>query len=319
LNNIVKNLHKLWSPEGWIHEYGGADIGYLTLSLHYLSDVSKTYLNEKDEWIDEIINFISHFFHLDGSVGSVYGSRGSSVIYPSGLFNAGYKEIDEFLMSSINDKKIPLPMDLDDTNFAPFINSLIRSYLIYGNVAPRNITLPIHQDKYLKIFNEAGLVIVKNGNKQTILDLNKCGLEAVFTNLSSKRGSLPAVSSPKRGDIFCALNSSFEVSEDTQITNISIASKFYKINTKPISSLSIVGSRLLMPVFILFPRILKYLKKFIVFKYFIPGKSLGEYSKIIKIQDFTVTSEQVYETPKNYGIIKDYKYHPIRMASQNYI
>tara|TARA_B100001250_G_scaffold364141_1_gene343948 strand:+ start:1264 stop:2766 length:1503 start_codon:yes stop_codon:yes gene_type:complete len=318
MSNIAKKLRNLWSPEGWIQEYGGADIGYLTLSLHYLSDISQDFLEEKNDWIEKIMIFTSYFFHLDGSIGNIYGSRGSSIIYPSGFFSEGYLDVNEFIVCSIKNKKIPLQSDLDDTNFAPFINSLIRSCLSLENQSSKNMTLPITKEKYLKIFPEAGLVVLKNKGKQTVIDLNKSGIDAVFTNKSSKRSSLPAISPSNRSDIFCAFNSSFKVVEEGEIINISINSKFYKVNTKPISSLSILGSRLLIPIFVSFPWILKQLKKFIVSVYFLPGKSVGNYTKSVIIENFTLVSDQSYDIPKDFIFIEEYKHHPIRMASQNY-
>ena len=80
---IIKKLKGLWNDEGWIEEYGGADIGYLTLSLHYLTNIDEELLSEKETWIEAIIKFLSNFFHLDGSIGNFYGSRGSSIIYLS--------------------------------------------------------------------------------------------------------------------------------------------------------------------------------------------------------------------------------------------
>jgi len=319
ISNIVTKLRSLWSNEGWIQEYGAADIGYLTLSLHYLTDIRKDFLEEKDDWIEKIIIFLSYFFHLDGSIGNIYGSRGSSIIYPSGFFSSGYLDVNDFLLSAIKNKKIPLQSDLDDTNFAPFINSLVRSCLSLENQVSRNLILPLTKERYLKIFNEAGLVVLKNQEKQTIIDLNKSGVGAVFTKTGYKRSAIPAISTANRRNIFCAFNSSFKVTEEDGITSISINSKFHKINTKPINSLSIVGSRLSIPFFVSFPWILKYLKKFIVSVYFLPGKSVGSYRKSIRIEDFILTSDYSYDIPQDFIFIEEYKHHPIRMASQNYI
>ena len=74
------------SPEGWLPEYGGPDIGYLSVALDYMG---KYYIATKDPLALEIaghaLDFLSHFVHPDGSVGGEYGSRSTEYIVPDGL------------------------------------------------------------------------------------------------------------------------------------------------------------------------------------------------------------------------------------------
>ena len=48
-----------------------------------------------------------NFFHKDGSIGNVYGSRGSSLIYPYGMVKAGGPQLLDELSNSVNLSKIP--------------------------------------------------------------------------------------------------------------------------------------------------------------------------------------------------------------------
>ncbi len=318
IKEIIKKIKGLWNDEGWIEEYGGADIGYLTLSLHYLTNIDEELLSEKETWIEAIIKFLSNFFHLDGSIGNFYGSRGSSIIYLSGLIQAGYKDVNDFLIQSISNKKIPLQNNLDDTNFSPFINSLVRGAIHLEEKSERNINLPLKNEKYLKIFNHAGFVIIINNSTQVIIDLKNSGTETIYTSTKSTKGNLPSIINKASNDIYCAFSSEYKIVEDSKLT-ISVYSEFHKVNTKPLNSLNIIGSRLLIPIFNLFPFILKFGKSFLVKRFFKPGKSVGSYSKVITIENYNYDSSDSFVIPKGYEIVSNYIHHPIKMASQNYV
>tara|TARA_B100000427_G_scaffold329655_1_gene346868 strand:+ start:8396 stop:9871 length:1476 start_codon:yes stop_codon:yes gene_type:complete len=314
---IADKISFLWNEEGWIEEYDGADIGYLSLSLHFLMDVDSKYLKDKEKWIKLIIQFISHFFHKDGSIGNYYGSRGSSIIYPSGLIKAGFKEITEFLISSIKDNKIPTQSDLDDTNFAPYINSLIRSATLLENSSLNRINLPLNESKYIKIFHDAGFIIIINKQNQTIIDLNKSGLITEIKNSGSKREAIPTIVHKKSSKVFCTINSNYVLEENSKIT-ANIESRFYQINTKPLSRLNLIGSRLLIPFFIFFPWTLKRIKLAAVSKYFSPSKPIGSHLRKLIIQNYKLEFIDEYEIPDEYILVNDFYHHPVRMASQNY-
>jgi len=314
---IADKARSLWNDEGWLEEYGGVDIGYLSLSLHYLMDIDSKYLNEKEKWIHLIIQFILHFFHMDGSIGNYYGSRGSSIIYPSGLIRTGIKDINEFLISSIKTNKIPTQADLDDVNFAPFINSLIKSTIYFDSNASERINLPIKRNQYIKIFKNAGFIILINKENQTIVDLNKSGIISEFTRLGSTREPIPSIINKKSRKVFCTVNSNYIFDENTKIT-VKIESKFYEINTKPLSRMHMIGSRVLIPFFILFPWILRRLKLIAVSKYFLPRKSVGSHLRKLIIENYKLDFIDEFDIPVQYTLVDDFFHHPVRMASQNY-
>ena len=171
--------------------------------------------------------------------------------------------------------------------------------------------------KYLKIFNNAGFVIIINNSTQTIIDLKNSGTETIYTQTNSARGYLPTIINKVSNEIYCAFNSEFKIVEDTKLT-ISIYSKFNKVNTKPLNNLSIIVSRLLIPIFHLFPFILKIGKSFIVKRFFQPGNSVGSYSKVITIENYNYITSDSFSIPKGYEVVDKYIHHPIKMASQNY-
>ena len=177
------------------------------------------------------------------------------------MIQAGYKDVNDFLIQSISNKKIPLQNNLDDTNFSPFINSLVRGAIHLEEKSERNINLPLKNEKYLKIFNHAGFVIIINNSTQVIIDLKNSGTETIYTSTKSTKGNLPSIINKASNDIYCAFSSEYKIVEDSKLT-ISVYSEFHKVNTKPLNSLNIIGSRLLIPIFNLFPFILKFGKSF---------------------------------------------------------
>jgi hypothetical protein len=74
--------------EGWFDEYGGADPGYQTLTLAFLSSF-RAEADDPVPGLDEALargaEFLAHFVHPDGTVGGEYGSRNTAQVLPSGL------------------------------------------------------------------------------------------------------------------------------------------------------------------------------------------------------------------------------------------
>lgn len=86
LNKKLERILCLQSEEGWFSEYGGADIGYLSVSFDMLAEY---YWLSRDERVikplESIIDFIKYFVHPDGTVGGEYGSRNTTYFLPNGL------------------------------------------------------------------------------------------------------------------------------------------------------------------------------------------------------------------------------------------
>ncbi len=86
LETKLTRILSLQSPEGWFSEYGGADIGYLSVSLDMLAEY---YYMSKDKRVKEplerLVNFIQYFIHADGSIGGEYASRNTTYFLPSGI------------------------------------------------------------------------------------------------------------------------------------------------------------------------------------------------------------------------------------------
>ena len=76
--------------EGWFDEYGGADPGYLTLTVGMLAlaDRDRPDLGLRPA-IDRAVRFLCAFAHPDGTLGGEYASRATVNFFPHGLEIAG--------------------------------------------------------------------------------------------------------------------------------------------------------------------------------------------------------------------------------------
>lgn len=86
----VARLLSWQHEEGWFDEYGGADPGYLSLTIGLLaeSDRRRPDLGLR-EACRRAIGFFAHFVHPDGTVGGAYTSRGTQNFFPHGFEIAG--------------------------------------------------------------------------------------------------------------------------------------------------------------------------------------------------------------------------------------
>lgn len=178
------------STEGWFMEYEGADPGYQTQCIHYLSECYL--LTEDSQIVDKIKKgieeFLIYFFHPDGSFGGEYGSRNTEIIYPAGFEILKEKisacnEIAKFIRKNIREGKLVSLDSLDDENLL----RLATNYLLASEYADRQVledngsfSLPFNNNQIEKDFNEAGIVIRGNDKYYSIMNFKKGGIIKVF-------------------------------------------------------------------------------------------------------------------------------------------
>ncbi|WP_181407985.1 hypothetical protein [Pararhizobium mangrovi] len=86
LERLVSWQHE----EGWFDEYGGADLGYLSLTIGLLSDLDRRRPDlDLRPAIRRAVDFLAHFVHPDGTVGGEYSSRSTLNFFPHGFEIAG--------------------------------------------------------------------------------------------------------------------------------------------------------------------------------------------------------------------------------------
>ncbi len=90
LHERLTRLLAWQSPEGWFSEYGGADPGYLSLTIGLLADLDRRRPDlDLRAPITRAIDFLAEFVHPDGSFGGEYASRATLNFFPHGFEIAG--------------------------------------------------------------------------------------------------------------------------------------------------------------------------------------------------------------------------------------
>lgn len=171
-------LREKQSNEGWFPEYGGPDLGYLTVTIDFLG---KYYKESKDKNVIEIVNpalnFLKYFIHLDGSLGGAHGSRNTEFKLPHGF--EIFSEVNEnakFIADSIanNIKATVNPSMMDDRYAFLYHISYLQAYLDYKPYDEEKIKL-----NEMKTFNDSGL-FVYNKEYYMIVNMKKGGVFRIF-------------------------------------------------------------------------------------------------------------------------------------------
>lgn len=83
-SSLLDSFIEQQNKEGWWSEYGGPDIGYLSLTISYLGKYREL-INSKqlERVIAKAREFIESFIHPDGTAGGEYMSRNTEYLIPS--------------------------------------------------------------------------------------------------------------------------------------------------------------------------------------------------------------------------------------------
>ena len=172
------------SAEGWFSEYGGADVGYLSLTIGLLAD-----LDQRRPDLDlrgplgAAIRFFALFVHPDGTVGGEYSSRATLNFFPHGFEIAG-AWMPEAL--AVNDQAlVPLAQDRmpcysDDRIVGHHLWSWLLAYLAFRAERPEP-QVPAEGRHW---FSEAQLLVDRRDGMVLIAALGRGGVFKLFRNAS---------------------------------------------------------------------------------------------------------------------------------------
>lgn len=188
VNKKLKRILDLQSSEGWFPEYGGADIGYLSVSLDMLAEY---YWMSRDESVikplNKMIDFLVYFIHPDGTVGGEYGSRNTIYFCPNGLEvltqlgNEKAAAIKDAILGGAG-KNYYFMDSVDDRYCSHYLlHSFLRALqkeMEYG-IKKTQYALP-YKENIEKYFEEAGIYIRSLGNVYLITGLRKGGVTKLY-------------------------------------------------------------------------------------------------------------------------------------------
>ncbi len=180
------SLMQKQTKEGWFYEYGGPDIGYLSLTIDYLA---KYYQKSKDEnafrMASKAVDFISYFIHPNLTFGGEYASRNTEYLIPHGFEvlssrNKKAAAISNAIKESLKNKSSISPQSLDDR----YLTYIGYTWLQASQDA-KNIQVKLNLEPFMH-FKQAGIMVVNTSNYHIILNTKKGGSFKLFFKNSNK-------------------------------------------------------------------------------------------------------------------------------------
>lgn len=248
----LKQLKEKQDSEGWFPEYGGPDIGYLSLAIDYLC---KYYEKSKDmtakEMIDKALDFLVYFVHPNGTFGGEYGSRNTKYIIPSGIeyassWNRSARVIASSLRESIRDMKTVGPFNLDDRYLSYIGYTYLQAHM---NMNCGDLESPLFREDFVKFFPNSGILIVSKGNFYLISNLKKGGAFRLFNKEIGSSISDSGIIVEIVDKVYTSgwLNDKSNISFDGQ--KAMVETNMLKLSYKVMSSKELIFSRLFQLIF----------------------------------------------------------------------
>lgn len=190
-------MRKSQKGEGWFSEYGGFDVGYLSLAIDYLAKYYKKSGDRQAEKIlDKSIAFIKYFIHPDFTAGGEYGSRNTEYLIPDGFEimskeNNDAKIISNHILSSIKNRTGVTPFSLDERYLLYNGYTYFQAYLDYTK---KDDILPPYSKNFSKYFRGAGAYVLSNDNFYLIANLKKGGAFKICFKKSNSSASDSGIS-----------------------------------------------------------------------------------------------------------------------------
>lgn len=185
-NDLISAILERQSSEGWYLEYGGPDPGYETLGIHHLATCwQRTRSDDVLRSLERAVECFAHFVHTDGSVGGVYGSRGTALYYPAGFEILGAvspaaRSVARFLQERLHRRNVVTPSVADLPNLVPMLYSYLEAALAATGSADNLQPLPCQTLQGLRTFPEAGIVVAGGRNYYAVIGGGTGGVCRVF-------------------------------------------------------------------------------------------------------------------------------------------
>ena len=196
LDGCTKKLDRILaqqSEEGWFPEYGGADIGYLSVCLDMLCEYYRMSGNERVvRPIQNTVEFLKYFVHPDVSAGGEYGSRNTAYFLPAGLeiaISLGISNAYAIKAKLFSAENFPnyFLNSVDERYVSHYLlHSFLRAmeYEVKNELNLNEIPLiPCDSNEVSRYFDKSGLLIFGNEKYYSIVSLSKGGVIYIYDKL----------------------------------------------------------------------------------------------------------------------------------------
>jgi hypothetical protein len=186
-------LKQRQSKEGWFIEYGGPDIGYLSLAIDYLC---KYYLKTGDEQVRKIVSrslsFIKYFIQPDLVAGGEYASRNTEYLIPDGFEIFSKDNKDALLVASVVRKSLfemrSFPKIFDDRYLTYVGYTWLQAYLDANYELDETVDSNIDEHFNKTVSNylpESKILVVNDDQKHFIVNIKKGGAFRLYDKKNS--------------------------------------------------------------------------------------------------------------------------------------
>lgn len=183
LNEFFSYCHE----EGWCLEYDGADPGYLSATISFMSKLRKHYEDERFlPFLKRWVEFSSYFVYPNGHYSGTAGSRQTLHFYPHG-YELLVNEIP--LAASIADRMLEglrdgalVPPEIQNERYMVYrIPELMLSYIDYGERPVEKPPLPYQRENERKWFPGAKIFAQQKHGGYTVINAAKGGVVKHFS------------------------------------------------------------------------------------------------------------------------------------------
>jgi len=246
----ISLLNQRQSKEGWFIEYGGPDIGYLSLAIDYLS---KYYLKSGDDQVREIINralgFLKNFIQPSLVAGGEYTSRNTEYLIPHGFEIFSKSNKDAFFVASVVRKSLnstcSFPHFIDDRYLTYVGYTWLQAYmnanpdLDLDETIENNISNHF-KNSFTKYHDDSGLLVINDEIRHLIINVKKGGAFRLFDKKSNKTYSDSGVLVESQGKWFTS--GWLSAKEDSSISDdtITVQGNMWKVPDKTLNTLRYV-------------------------------------------------------------------------------
>ncbi len=185
---IVSRIIENQSEEGWYSEYGGADPGYESLGIYYLSNLWKR--SKDPTLLDSLKRSLEFYLYLvkpNKTTGGIFGSRNTELFFPSGFEILKVEipvceDIINFFMDPIEKNNIPTIDNIDFYNFIPLLDSYASAVIESGDAEyDPGVKFPLTEIQNGIInFDRARICIFRKRDIYSILGISKGGVIEVY-------------------------------------------------------------------------------------------------------------------------------------------
>jgi len=284
----LKRILSLQSADGWFLEYGGADIGYLSVFLDMLCEY---YVLSEDERVvrpvGKIIEFIKYFVHPDATAGGEYGSRNTAYFLPAGLETAvklGFNDA-----AAIKRKLFAASHFMDSADDRYLSHYMLHSFLRALEREQKNdavVSIPAlpYERNETRYFESSGLISYHNACYSAVVGLQKGGVimmfdkkDICFIDCGYRVGFGNAVAAATNWQ-----DSSYKYSFSGNVAEV--RGKMNKVRLKSSTPILLAGLRIVS--FFAGKRIIGYLKR----KLILMDKHVDiNFKRVIGFEDETIT------------------------------